>query len=164
MNIKALLRPHMSGSSATNYHADHQRSPCQKGTRRRRSTPRLHVLPHGGQNTERSPHDQGGLRRRPAVPAETPHHRCSQHSRTEGALRPYQRDYANARRRSKHSTMECHRHRRRLTSHLHREGCQICLLNDRKSTCPKEERDSTTTKPAAKTTTSLQIQQPPTQG
>jgi hypothetical protein len=45
--------------------------------------------------------------------------------------------------------MEHHHHCRRLMSHLHQEGCQICLLNDRKSVCPKEVRDSTTTKPAA---------------
>jgi hypothetical protein len=65
-----------------------KKSPCQKGTRCRRSTPHLHVLPHGGRNTEGPPHDQGGLRRRSAVPVQTPHHGGSQYNRIKGALHP----------------------------------------------------------------------------
>jgi hypothetical protein len=80
----------------------------------------------------------------------------------KGPYTPCQRDDTNAHRRPKHSTKERHHHRRRLTSHLHREGCQIYLLNNQKNACPKEERDLTSTKPVAKMTTSLRIQQPPT--
>jgi hypothetical protein len=111
------------------------------------------------------PHDQGDLRRRwPVVPVETPHHRGSQHRRTEGAMRPLPEKRCQRTSRSKHSTRKHHQHRRRLTPLLHQEGCQIYLLNNRISTCTKEERDSTTTIPATMATTNRWIQQPPTQG
>jgi hypothetical protein len=84
---------------------------------------------------------------------------------SKGPCTHRQRDDTKAHQRLKHSAMERHHHHhRRLTSHLHREGYQICLLNDQKSAYSKEERDSTTTKPTAMMTTSLRIQQPPTQG
>jgi hypothetical protein len=70
---------------------------------------------------------------------------------------PPKRNDAYVRRGLQHSTKKCHYHCRRLTPHLHREDCQICLLNDRKSTYTKEEGDSTTTKPVTTATTNHRI-------
>jgi hypothetical protein len=122
-----------------------KKGPCQKGTHCRRSTPHLHVLPHGGRNTEGPPQDQGGLRRRPTVLVQTPTMEAPNTAASKGPCTHRQRDDTKAHQRSKHSAMERHHHHHRLTSYLHREGYQICLLNDQKSAYSKEERDSTTT-------------------
>jgi hypothetical protein len=82
----------------------------------------------------------------------------------KGLCTPRRRIDTSACRRSNHSIRKHHHHRHRLTSLLHWEGCQICLLNDRTSVCTKEEGDSTTNKPATTATTSHRIQQPLTQG
>jgi hypothetical protein len=50
---------------------------------------------------------------------------------------PRQRIDTNARRGPKHYARKHHRHRRRLTLHHNRRGCQICLLNDQRSACTK---------------------------
>jgi hypothetical protein len=112
-------------------------------------------------DTRGPPHDQGSLHHWPAVPVGTLHQVGSQHNYAEGALHPpvlsEKRRLCTLRIKAPHQ--EHHHQRWRLTPLLHREACQICLLNNWTSAYTKEEEDSTTTKQATTVTNSRQILQ-----